>query len=103
MPVGHENAFDRHPRVRRSALVGVGPRGTERPVLVVELEGAAPRGRPAQAELAAEILRRAPPAPAAEPVRDVLFKPALPVDVRHNAKIKRGELKRWAERRLAPR
>jgi acyl-CoA synthetase (AMP-forming)/AMP-acid ligase II len=103
MPVGHENAFDRHPRVRRSALVGVGPRGTERPVLVVELEGAAPRGRLAEAELAAEILRRAPPAPAAEPVRDVLFKPALPVDVRHNAKIKRGELKLWAERRLAPR
>ena len=66
-------------------------------MLVVELEGSAPRGRPAQAELAAEILRRAPPAPTAEPVRDV------PVEVRHNAKIKRGELERWAERRLARR
>jgi len=30
----------------------------------------------------------------------VLFRSDLPVDVRHNAKIKRGELKRWAEAQL---
>jgi len=99
MPVGLENAFDRHPRVRRSALVGVGRRGAERPVLVVEPDGAFPRGR-ARRELAAEVLLSAP-ASAPDVVSDVLFKPALPLDVRHNAKIKRGELKRWAERRLA--
>jgi acyl-CoA synthetase (AMP-forming)/AMP-acid ligase II len=101
MPVGLENAFDRHPRVRRSALVGVGPRGAERPVLVVEPDGSLPRGR-ARAELATEILRATPPS-APGIVQDVLFKDALPVDVRHNAKIERGALKRWAERRLARR
>ncbi len=42
-PVGIENVFNRHRLVRRSALVGVGPGGRERPVLVVELEPDAPR------------------------------------------------------------
>ena len=37
--------------------------------------------------------------PAAERVRGILFHRAFPVDVRHNAKIHRGELKRWAQRR----
>jgi hypothetical protein len=34
------------------------------------------------------------------PVRDVLFHPALPLDVRHNAKILRHELVAWAARRV---
>jgi acyl-CoA synthetase (AMP-forming)/AMP-acid ligase II len=97
MPVCLENAFDRHPRVRRSALVGPGPRGAEHPVLVVEPDGPLPRGR-ARRALADEILRAAPPGSLS--VDRLLFKRALPVDVRHNAKIRRGELKRWAERRL---
>jgi len=34
-------------------------------------------------------------------VEGVLFRRDFPVDVRHNAKIHRGELKRWAEKKLA--
>lgn len=75
-----------HPRVSRCALVGVGTAGRERPVLVVE-------GRE-DAELARELQALAP-------VQAVLFHPRFPLDVRHNAKIHRLTLKRWAEARLA--
>lgn len=69
---------------RRVALVGVGPRGSERPVICVE--GAAD---PAIVRDARSL------------GYDVLFHPAFPVDVRHNAKIHRNQLKAWAERQTA--
>ncbi len=76
---------------RRCALVGVGPRtsdgGTgQRPVLVVE--------GPRDAALAAR-LREALPR-----VEAVLFRRSMPVDPRHNAKIHRLDLGRWAAGRV---
>jgi olefin beta-lactone synthetase len=73
------------PGVGRCALVGVGPAGAERPVLVVE--------GPENPALAERLLRRVA-------VERVLFHPRFPVDVRHNAKVHRLRLKAWAERRL---
>jgi hypothetical protein len=35
------------------------------------------------------------------PIRHVLFHPALPVDVRHNAKINREQLAAWAAKPLS--
>lgn len=101
-PVPLENAFDVTQGVARSALVGVGPRGAERPVLVVE------RTQPAEAvrELLPRLRRRsselaaAPETSAGAPIQDFLFHPHFPVDARHNAKIHREELKTWAERSL---
>jgi len=97
LPVPTESLYDRHPKVRRSALVGVGPRGSERPVLVVEGEEREP------AELVSFARANVvPPTPHPLPkIERVLFRDALPVDARHNAKIRREELKRWAEERLA--
>lgn len=103
-PVPLENAFDVTPGVARSALVGVGPRGAERAVLVVERSAPAerehtllPRLRERERELASSPTDPAAPA---TPIADFLFHPHFPVDVRHNAKIRREELKRWAERTL---
>ncbi len=96
LPVPTESLFDRHPKVRRSALVGVGASGAERAVLVVE----GPRRE--EAELLSFARANAAPAlphPLPE-VERVLFRDALPVDARHNAKIRREELKRWAEEEL---
>jgi acyl-CoA synthetase (AMP-forming)/AMP-acid ligase II len=97
LPEPTESLFDRHPKVRRSALVGVGPRGSERPVLVVE--GA----RREHSELVSFAqANAAPPLPHPLPkVERVLFRDSLPVDARHNAKIRREELQRWAEGELA--
>lgn len=104
MPVGPENVFNLHPAVEKSALVGLGARGAERPVLVVEtLPTRRPRSAAARGTLAGEILQAAHANPDCARVGEVLFHPALPVDVRHNAKIKRGELKQWAEGRRSAR
>jgi acyl-CoA synthetase (AMP-forming)/AMP-acid ligase II len=72
--------------VGRCALVGVGAPEHERPVAVIE--------GPGDDALAARVK-------AVFPFEAVLFHPRFPVDVRHNAKIHRLELKRWATDRLA--
>jgi acyl-CoA synthetase (AMP-forming)/AMP-acid ligase II len=95
-PVPLENAFDTTRGVARTALVGVGPRGRERPVLVVE-------SRAPRRELLPRLRARAAELPGAGVVDGVLFHRAFPVDVRHNAKIRREDLKRWAEGRTVTR
>jgi acyl-CoA synthetase (AMP-forming)/AMP-acid ligase II len=106
-PVPIENVLGRHPRVARAALLGVGVRGHETPVVVVEpLPGEMPRTQADRELLAAEVLalldRLDPAAPPAAPgqIAHVLFHKSFPVDARHNAKIRSEELKRWAEARL---
>jgi acyl-CoA synthetase (AMP-forming)/AMP-acid ligase II len=108
LPVPAENLLNRHPKVARTALVGVGPRGRERPTLVVEpIPGAMPRGEGERARFAGEIAallsQRLPDSLPRAPheLSAVLFKSRFPVDPRHNAKIKSEELKKWAEERLA--
>ncbi|HAH07371.1 MAG TPA: peptide synthase [Elusimicrobia bacterium] len=88
-----EAVFNAHPSVRRSALVGVG----QRPVIVVELA----QGAPASESLKRELLVFAEAAPMTASIKDLLFHPSLPVDIRHNAKIDREALARWAARKLA--
>jgi len=88
-----EAVFDAHPRVRRSALVGAGAPPRQRPVLVVETEpGVCP-----DAALTAELLALGATDPQAAAVRTIRYFPrALPVDIRHNAKIDRPALAAWA-------
>ena len=94
LPVPQENIFNTHPAVRRSALVGVGKPGEELPVLVVE--PVKPPSGSERGTLAEEIASyRAQLDGRITPTR-VLFHKSFPVDVRHNAKIHRGELKAWA-------
>lgn len=90
--------FNTHPSVFRTALVGVGPRGGQRPVLVVELEpGAhsAERGR-----IRGELLQLGSEKEHTRGIRDVLFHDGFPVDIRHNAKINRPALALWAQKEL---
>ena len=76
-----ECRFSGSPRFRRVALVGVGPRGQARPVLL--LEG------PPDERLRTEAMR-------VSGISDVRFHPRFPVDRRHNAKIHRLDLAVWA-------
>ena len=101
-PLVCEPIFDAHPRVRRSGLVGVpAARGAAElvPVICVELIAGATRGRE-PAALRDELLRLAAAHPSTRPIRDLLFSPGLPIDPRHNSKIERPALARWAARRL---
>lgn len=108
-----EAIFNEHPAVARSALVGVPPRaGTggpetpQRPVIVIEpaaengrIGGRVPRGAQRHV-LINELLALAAADERTRDIRDVLFHPAFPVDIRHNAKIFRENLAVWATREL---
>jgi acyl-CoA synthetase (AMP-forming)/AMP-acid ligase II len=87
-----EQVFRRHPAVARCALVGLGERPDQRPALVVE----ANLGATAAEALAAELRTLAAAHPVTREIRTFLFHPRFPVDVRHNAKIHRLALARWA-------
>ncbi len=88
-----EGVFNAHPKVKRTALVGVGLN----PVLCVELEpGTAPSD-----ELKKQILNLTGRPEFTKDIKDVLFHPGFPVDTRHNAKINREALSIWAGRQLS--
>jgi len=93
-----EAIFNQHERVFRSALVGVGARGQQMPVICIQLE----RGD-AQRETVAlrrELLEMAAADPRTRDITTVLFHPSFPVDARHNAKIGRETLAVWAAERV---
>ncbi len=94
-PLMCEPIFDAHRRVRRSGLVGVGTT----PVICVELIDGATRGGDLEA-LRAELLALAAAHPSTRAIRHVLFHARLPVDPRHNSKIERPALARWATNHL---
>jgi len=96
-----EGVFNAHPDVARSALVGVGRKGRQTPVVVVELKPGKFPSRSSREPLAAELLAFAQATANRQPVGHVLFCRSLPVDGRHNAKINREALCAWAEARTA--
>ena len=88
-----EAVFNRHPKVRRTALVGIGPAGEQMPVLCVELEA----GIRQRDSLRDELLALGSAHQHTNNIKNILFHPGFPVDIRHNAKISREKLAVWAE------
>ena len=88
-PVPVEVAAERLDGVDRVAAVGVGPRGCQQ--LVVVVEEASGHDGIAAPELAARVRVAVD-----HPVAAVLTVGALPVDIRHNTKIDRTAVARWA-------
>lgn len=96
-----EAIFNQHPRIYRSALVGVGPRGQQRPVIIAEpWPDQRPTSRADEATLLSELASFAQSTEHTSGIRDFFVLPNLPVDIRHNAKIFREQLAIWAARRL---
>ena len=92
-----EPAFRQHPQVFRCALIGLGAVPHQTPALVVEPRaGAFPADEAARGRFVAELRDLARINPQADRVQHIVFQRALPVDVRHNAKIHRLQLaKEW--------
>jgi acyl-coenzyme A synthetase/AMP-(fatty) acid ligase len=90
-----EQVFRAHPRVARCALIGLGRRPAQRPALVVE---AAPRTSRECRALARELRELALQHDHTRAIAVFFFRARFPVDVRHNAKIHRLALARWAAR-----
>jgi len=77
--------------VFRSALVGIGEKGRQEPVIVIE-----PEADVEQAAVEAAVRQVLSRDGLEHEIRRVLFKDGFPVDIRHNAKIRRRELAKWA-------
>ena len=93
-----EQVFRSHPSVARCALVGLGARPGQEPAIVIE---ATLPDRAAGQALARELRALALRHPHTATIRRFFFHPRFPVDVRHNAKIHRLTLARWATRARA--
>ena len=93
-----EAVFNRHPKVRRTALVGVGDPGAQRPVLCVELANDATNWSSIEQELRAAAEEHEH----TRPIETFLHhRGSFPVDVRHNSKIFREKLADWAAKELS--
>ena len=92
-----EAIFNQHPDVRRSALVGLGDRPRQQPLIIIECQpGSSPGDR-----LVEELKRLAEQNSLTDSIQLVLFHAGFPVDIRHNVKINREELARWAATEVA--
>jgi acyl-coenzyme A synthetase/AMP-(fatty) acid ligase len=87
-----EAIFNEHPKVFRSALVGVGSPGRQQPVIIAELHEKSAN----QEKLKDELLRLAQQNDLTKSIDLFLVHPGFPVDIRHNAKIFREKLSLWA-------
>ncbi len=90
-----EAIFNNHPKVFRSALVGVGPGEKKSPVICIE-----PVPDVTEEDLDTlreELMTTAGENVATETIGHLLFHKSFPVDIRHNSKIFREKLAVWAE------
>jgi acyl-CoA synthetase (AMP-forming)/AMP-acid ligase II len=89
-----EAIFNKHPQVYRSALVYLGSKHPPHvPAVVVELENGE---KPDPKILSIELQKLGAQHSNTRPIRNFYIHPSFPVDVRHNAKIHRIELSKWA-------
>ncbi len=88
-----EPVFNTLPGVRRTALVGIGPAGAQVPVLCFEL---LPGSNVAEGVIQPQLQAMARRHDHTAGITQFLRHPGFPVDIRHNAKIGREKLARWA-------
>ncbi len=91
-----EGVFNAHPQVYRTALVSRRHKIEVIPALCVELD---PAHRKANTTaIKRELLELGKEHEHTRAIRDIYFHPGFPVDIRHNTKINRAELTRWARK-----
>jgi acyl-CoA synthetase (AMP-forming)/AMP-acid ligase II len=86
-----EAIFNEHPNVFRSALVGIGMKGQQIPVMIVELHN-----KKTANGIFSDLKQMALQNELTSSIEHFLIHPAFPVDIRHNAKILREKLSLWA-------
>ena len=99
-PIPCEAVFNEHPGVRRSALVGIGNRGYQKPAIIVEPESGTLHHKDNGASLKLELAELAAKHEHTRSIRCFLVYEAFPVDIRHNIKIDREALTQWASEQL---
>ncbi|MGC2939586.1 MULTISPECIES: alpha/beta fold hydrolase [unclassified Brevibacterium] len=99
-PGGLEALVDTDAQVSRSAVVGIGPVGTQALVVVLDAEGTELSPGLAPLELTTR-LREKVAEEGGHDLTAVLVAPVFPTDIRHNSKIDRSRLAAWADSVLA--
>jgi len=93
-----EAIFNQHPDVKRSALVGTGPRNKQKPIIIIEpVDSKKVNSSTGRENFVEELLEYGAAFHLTQSIKKVLFHSNFPVDVRHNAKIFREKLSLWAE------
>ena len=93
-----EPVFNTHPAIARTALVGIGTTGAQDAVLCYELKPGIARARTQHEDQLRAIGERFPHTAR---INTFLHYPkAFPVDIRHNAKIRREVIAAWAAKQL---
>lgn len=95
-----EAVANEHPAVYRSALVGIGEdRQRQTPVLILEPRpGCFPKSRAEEQALREKVREQLRGNPETAGIERILLYRSFPVDIRHNAKIRREVLAVWANR-----
>lgn len=92
-PIPCEAIFNKHPAVKRSALVGLGPVGNQVPAIVIERKDGHYLSGKNRSIFESELLSMAKRYPHTKDIQKVYLSKSFPVDVRHNIKIDRLKLK----------
>ena len=96
-----EGIFNIHPKVKRSALVGIGANKNQKPVIVIEPEPFSElKNNSARNSLIKELLELGGQNKHTHQIKNVLIYQNFPVDIRHNAKISREQLAQWATQKI---
>ena len=93
-----EAIFNNHPLVFRSALVGVGQKPNQTPVMCIELKKKKEGYR--KKTIKKELRELAKQHVLTKEIDTILFHNRFPVDIRHNAKIFREKLAVWAAKKI---
>lgn len=95
-----EMIINTHPKVFRSALVGVGTSTNRIPVMCIELKHRV--GKKGKKSILHELRQLAWENDVIKEIKTFLFCKTFPTDIRHNSKIFREKLAVWAQQRLRP-
>ncbi len=96
-PIPCEAIFNKHPLVKRSALVGLGPAGSQTPAIVIERRDGQYLSGKNRSIFESELLAVAKKYPHTKNIHKIYLSKSFPVDVRHNIKIDRLKLKEEIE------
>ncbi|MDA7903614.1 fatty acid CoA ligase family protein [Mariniblastus sp.] len=96
-----EAIINTHPEIYRSALVGIGLAGEQRAIMICEPNPEHwPTSKSNEDRLLSEIKSLAGKFWQTNSIDDFLLHRSLPVDIRHNSKIFREQLRGWAKREI---
>jgi len=89
-----EAIYNQHEQVKRAALVGKGKAPEQEPIIIIE-PFKMPGTEKEKIELLAELKTLGQANELTKEIERLYLHPGFPVDIRHNAKIRREELREW--------